>query len=107
MSALYGPAQAPFTEKVRRALIYKGVEFAPREPQTPEDYERWSPKTGVLPVLDIHVEHVPDSTDILLRLDELHPEPPLRCADPKVAQQQRELEDSADASCLLREGPPA
>ena len=100
MITLYGPAQAPFTEKVRRALIYKGVEFELREPQTLEDYKRWSPKTGMLPVLDIRGESVPDSTDILLRLDQLYPEPPLLSADPKVAQQQRQLEDWADISFL-------
>jgi glutathione S-transferase len=54
----------------------------------------------MLPVLDIHGEYVPDSTDILLRLDELYPEPPLLSADPKVAQQQRQLEDWADVSFL-------
>ena len=69
MITLYGPAQAPFTEKVRRALIYKGIEFELREPRTLEDYKRWSPKTGMLPVLDIHGERIPDSTDILLRLE--------------------------------------
>jgi glutathione S-transferase len=100
MIALYGPAQAPFTEKVRRALIYKGVEFELREPRTLEDYRRWSPKTGMLPVLDIDGEHVPDSTEILLRLDALYPEPPLLSSDPKVAEQQRQLEDWADASFL-------
>lgn len=107
MIALYGPAQAPFTEKVRRAPIYEGVELALREPQRLEDHERWSPKTGMLPALDIHGERVPGSTDILLRLDELPPEPPLLCADPKVAQRRRELEDWADASFPLREGPSA
>jgi glutathione S-transferase len=100
MVTLYGPAQAPFTEKVRRALIYKGVAFELREPRTLEDYKRWSPKTGMLPVLDIRGEHVPDSTDILLRLDALYPEPPLLSADPKLAQQQRQLEDWADISFL-------
>ncbi len=43
MVTLYGPAQAPFAEKVRRALIYQGVGFELREPRTSEDYERWSP----------------------------------------------------------------
>jgi glutathione S-transferase len=100
MVTLYGPAQAPFTEKVRRALIYKGVDFELREPRTREDYRHWSPKTGMLPVLDIRGEHVPDSTDILLRLDALYPEPPLLSADPKLAQQQRQLEDWADISFL-------
>ena len=67
MITLYGPAQAPFTEKVRRALVYKGYEFELREPESPEDYKRWSPKTGMLPVLDLNGEHVPDSTEILYR----------------------------------------
>ncbi|HEY5656171.1 MAG TPA: glutathione S-transferase family protein [Myxococcota bacterium] len=100
MITLYGPSQAPFTEKVRRALIYKNVEFELCEPQTLEDYKRWSPKTGMLPVLDLHGEHVPDSTDILLRLDVLYPEPPLLSSDANVAQQQRQLEDWADVSFL-------
>jgi len=100
MITLYGPAQAPFTEKVRRALIYKGIEFELREPRSIDDYKRWSPKTGMLPVLDLNGEHIPDSTEILLRLDARHPQPPLLSADPLVAQQQLQLEDWADASFL-------
>jgi len=100
MITLYGPAQAPFTEKVRRGLIYKGIAFELREPRSGDDYKRWSPKTGMLPVLDLNGEHIPDSTDILLRLDALYPEPPLLSADPLVAQQQLQLEDWADASFL-------
>jgi glutathione S-transferase len=97
---LYGPAQAPFTEKVRRALLLKGLEFELCEPSGPEDYRRWSPKTGLLPVLDLAGEHIPDSTDILLRLDEMHPDPPLLSRDPRVAGQQRRLEDWADENLL-------
>lgn len=100
MIVLYGPRQAPYTEKVRRALVYKGVDFELREPESPEDYKRWSPKTGMLPVLDHHGEHVPDSTDILLRLDQLYPSPPLLAGDAKTAQQQRQLEEWADQSFL-------
>ena len=101
MITLYGPRQAPFTEKVRRALIYKGYEFDLVEPEGPEDYQRWSPKTGMLPVLDLDGESVPDSTDILLRLDAERPDPPLLSADPTVASQQRQLEDWADESFLF------
>lgn len=100
MITLYGPAQAPFTEKVRRALIFKQIEFELCEPRSLEDYKRWSPTTGMLPVLDIDGEHVPDSTDILLRLDELHPDPPLLSPDERIAKQQLRLEDWADASFL-------
>lgn len=101
MITLYGPRQAPFTEKVRRALIYKGYEFELVEPESPEDYKRWSPKTGQLPVLDLNGESVPDSTDILLRIDADRPQPPLLATDPTVATQQRQLEDWADESFLF------
>ena len=100
MITLYGPAHTPFTEKVRRALLYKGLEFELVEPTRGEDYKRWSPKTGQLPVLDLHGEHVPDSTDILVRLDQAYPEPPLLSPDPTVAAQQRQLEEWADESFL-------
>jgi glutathione S-transferase len=100
MITLYGPARIPYTEKVRRALLYKGLEFELVEPTSPEDYKRWSPKTGELPVLDLNGEHVPDSTEILLRLDQVYPEPPLLSSDPTVAAQQRQLEEWADESFL-------
>jgi glutathione S-transferase len=98
---LYGPRRTPYTEKVRRALVLKGLHFDLREPTSPEDYKRWSPVTGLLPVLTIDSELVSDSTEILLRLDELHPKPPLLASDPTIAAQQRQLEDWADASFLF------
>jgi glutathione S-transferase len=97
---LYGPPRAPFTEKCRRALLLKGVAFELREPAGREDYARWSPKTGMLPVLAIGQEWISDSTDILLHLDARFPEPPLLAPDPKVAAQQRSLEDWIDETCL-------
>jgi glutathione S-transferase len=97
---LYGPARTPFTEKCRRALILKNLEFELREPSGPEDYARWSPETGLLPVMRIDGELVSDSTNILLKLDEFYPEPPLLSPDPTVAGQQRNLEDWADESFL-------
>jgi glutathione S-transferase len=97
---LYGPPYAPYTEKVRRALILKGIDFDFREPSAPEDYKRWSPDTGLLPVLAVGEERIQDSTAILLRLDELFPDPPLLSSTPRVAAQQRQLEDWADESFL-------
>jgi glutathione S-transferase len=97
---LYGLARVPFTEKCRRALVLKGLAFELREPSGPEDFRRWSPKTGLLPVMTIDDELISDSTDILLRLDALQPEPPLLSPDPVVAAQQRQLEDWADESFL-------
>jgi len=97
---LYGARQVPYTEKCRRALLLKGLEFELREPSGPEDLRRWSPETGLLPVMTVDGELVSDSTRILNRLDELQPDPPLVSADPVVAAQQRQLEDWADESFL-------
>lgn len=97
---LYGPARAPYTEKCRRALVLKKVDFELREPSGPEDYRRWSPETGLLPVMTVGDELVSDSTAILHRIDTLFPAPPLLSTDPKVAEQQRNLEEWADESFL-------
>jgi glutathione S-transferase len=97
---LYGAARTPYTEKVRRALLYKRIPFELHEPTAPEDYQRWSPKSGQLPVVAIGDEIIEDSTAILYALDERYPEPPLLAVDPKAAAQQRQLEDWADESFL-------
>jgi len=97
---LYGPARIPFTEKVRLALLYKGLEFELVEPASREDYWRWSPKSGLLPVLDLHGERIPDSTAILRRLDALYPDPPLLSSDVRIRSQQQQLEDWADENLL-------
>jgi glutathione S-transferase len=97
---LYGLARVPFTEKCRRALVLKQLEFELREPSGPEDFRRWSPETGLLPVMTIDDELVSDSTSILLRIEALYPDPPLLSRDPVVAAQQRQLEDWADESFL-------
>ena len=91
MIRLYGPGDAPFTEKVARGLALKKLEFERVEPATPEDYRRWNPETGQLPVIDIDGERVHDSTAILLRVNELFPEPPLLSDDPRTAQNQLRL----------------
>ena len=100
MITLYGAARAPYTEKVRRALLYKGLDFELHEPTSVADYQRWNPKSGILPVLDVGGELIEDSTQILFALDERFPDPPLLAPDPMVAGQQRQLEDWADESFL-------
>jgi glutathione S-transferase len=80
--------------------VLKGLDFELREPSGPEDFKRWSPKTGMLPVMRLDGELVTDSTEILLRIDQLVPTPPLLSSDPKIAEQQRSLEDWADESFL-------
>jgi glutathione S-transferase len=98
---LYGQVQTPFTEKVRRGLLLKKLDFELCEPSGPEDFKRWSPETGLLPVITIDGERTADSTAILLRLDERFPNPPLLAPEPKIAAQQRQLEDWADESFLF------
>jgi glutathione S-transferase len=100
MITLYGAARVPYTEKVRRALLYKGVDFELQEPTCNEDYQRWNPKSGMLPVLHVGDEVIEDSTQILFALDARYPDPPLLAPDPMVASQQRQLEDWADESFL-------
>jgi glutathione S-transferase len=98
---LYGQSPTPFTEKVRRGLAMKKLDFAFFESSGPEDVRRWSPETGLLPVITIDGELVSDSTEILLRLDREFPDPPLLASEPKIATQQRQLEDWADESFLF------
>ena len=100
MITLYGAARVPYTEKVRRALVYKRLDFEFHEPTTPEDYLRWNPKSGMLPVIHVGDEVIEDSTQILFALDSRYPDPPLLAPDAMVASQQRQLEDWADESFL-------
>ena len=91
MITLYGSRASPFTEKVARGLALKKLDFALREPESAEDYRRWSPETGRLPALDLDGEHLHDSTAILLRVNERFPRPPLLSADARVAENQIRL----------------
>ncbi len=101
---LYGSLRTPFTEKVRRGLLYKRLPFELCEPTSVEDYQRWNPKSGMLPILyiedDGHEERIEDSTEILYALDERFPDPPLLSTDPTVAGQQRQLARWSDESFL-------
>jgi len=93
---LYGPRAMPYTEKVERALRFKGLPFERVEPAGPDDYVRLSPETGLLPVLEIDGRRIPDSSAILDHLDARFPAPPLLASDPRVAREQRRLEDWID-----------
>jgi RNA polymerase-associated protein len=94
---LYAPPGAPFTIKVKAALALKKLTYELCEPQSPDDYKRWSP-TGLLPAIDVDGTRVPDSARILDLLDEHFPEPPLVSEDPKVASSQRSLEAWVEAT---------
>jgi glutathione S-transferase len=89
---VYGPAQAPFVTKVAMALRVKKLEWELIEPSGPEDFRRWSPETGLLPVLDADGVRVAHSERILDWLDEHYPDPHLVARDPRTARAQRALE---------------
>jgi glutathione S-transferase len=98
---VYGPRRNPYVDKVLRALALKKLEHRLVEPAGPEDYKRWNPETGMLPVADIAGRRVPDSHRILDELDERWPQPPLLADDPKVAAAQRNLEKWASETFLF------
>lgn len=89
---LYGPAPTPYTVKVVRALHWKRLPYSLEEPRHPDDYQRWSPQNGLLPVIDVDGTRVQDSAAILDLLDVRFPDPPLLSSDPKLAREQRRLE---------------
>jgi len=88
---LYGQRASPFTEKVVRGLRLKQLEFSVVEPECAEDYRRWNPATGMLPMIDLDGERIGDSTAILLRVNEIVPEPPLLSHDARIAEGQLRL----------------
>ena len=98
MITLYGARASPFTEKVARGLTLKKLDFALREPESAEDYRRWNPVTGRLPALDLDGERLHDSTEILLRVNERFPEPPLLSTDRRAAEGQIRLARWIDES---------
>jgi glutathione S-transferase len=90
---VYGPPGSPFVEKVFLGLAFKGLHGAELvAPESAEDYRRWNPETGLLPLMDFEGTRVPDSSGILDFLDARFPEPPLLARDAWVARQQRQLE---------------
>jgi glutathione S-transferase len=89
---IYGPGKAPFVTKVGLALRMKKLAYEVVEPASNEDFRRWNPETGLLPVIDVDGTRVADSSKILDYLDAQFPEPPLLARDPRTARAQRALE---------------
>ena len=89
---VYGPGAAPFVTKVGLALRMKKLAYQVVEPASNEDFRRWNPETGLLPVIDVDGARVADSAKILDYLDAQFPEPPLLARDPRTARAQRALE---------------
>lgn len=90
---VYGQRLTPYTLKVTRGLRLKKIPFEHVEPRSLEDYRRFSPETGLLPVIEIEGRRIHDSSAILDFLDQRFPEPPLLSPDPRIAREQRRLED--------------
>jgi glutathione S-transferase len=89
---VYGQRLTPYTVKVTRALRLKKIPFESVEPTSLEDYRRFSPETGLLPVIEVEGRRIHDSSAILDFLDQRFPEPPLLSSDPRIAREQRQLE---------------
>lgn len=98
---VYGPRLNPFVDKVLRGLALKKLEHRLVEPTGDEDYRKWNPETGLLPVADVAGKRVADSHRILDVIDERWPEPPFVAADPKIAAAQRNLEQWASETFLF------
>ncbi len=96
---LYQFEISPFADKVRRAMRWKGLEFAVIEVGLTEQrrYRRISP-SGKFPAIVHEGRTIVDSTDILRFLDQRFPEKPLQPDNPRDRALAAILEDWADES---------
>jgi glutathione S-transferase len=89
-----------YSEKVRWALAWKGVEHRRRSPVPGAHMAvaAWLTRGGqvTFPVLSIDGERIGDSTAIIAALEDRYPEPPLYPADPEQRRSALELEDFFD-----------
>jgi glutathione S-transferase len=89
-----------FSEKIRWALDWKGVEHERREPPPGAHMALalwWSRgETKTFPVLELDGERILDSTAIIGALEAKWPEPPLYPEDPQERRRALELEDFFD-----------
>lgn len=106
MIQLYQFKTSPFTEKVRRAMNYKGIAFDVVEVEraaVPEGkYADVSP-TGKFPCIMDAKQAVWDSTDIIHHLEAKNTDKPLVPADARDAALAHALEDWADESLYFYE----
>ncbi|HEX4183235.1 MAG TPA: glutathione S-transferase family protein [Caulobacteraceae bacterium] len=106
MITLYQFATSPFADKVRRALAFKGLDYAIEEVVRAEvaggRYAKVSP-TGKFPAIEHDGHAVCDSTDIVLHLDAAFPDRPLLPQEPRQAALAHILEDWADESLYFYE----
>ncbi len=103
---LYQFATSPFSEKVRRALNYKGLEFDVHEVDRMKarsgGYADVS-ESGKFPAIVHDGTAVLDSTDIIYHLEKACPEPALVPADPRDHALAHAIEEWADESLYFYE----
>jgi len=96
-----------YSEKVRWALEYKGVDHVRRSPlpgtHIPIALVLTRGAQPTVPVLQIDGRTIGDSTEIIAALESIHPEPPLYPIDAEQRARAIELEDWFDENL----GPPA
>jgi glutathione S-transferase len=89
-----------YSEKVRWALAYKGIEHERRSPipGTHIPLALWLTRGSqiTLPIMQLNGQQIGDSTAIVAALEERYPEPPLYPADPDERRRALELEDFFD-----------
>lgn len=106
MIKLYQLPTSPFTEKVRRALNYKGIEFefedVSRMKVAQGEYKHVSP-TGKFPAIMDGDKAVWDSTDIIYHLEDNHSGATLVPDDPRDAAIAHAIEEWADESLYFYE----
>ncbi len=111
MIEIIGPSVSPFVVKILAEADYKGFLYTHTEQVSIRELGKLSPQTGKVPIVRFDGETTYDSTLILRRFDLVQPSPALFSEDPKVAAQQRMLEDWSDESFYwynqaLRWSPP-
>ena len=106
MITLYQFATSPFTEKVRRAMNYRGIDFDVHDVARAEvpsgKYKDVSP-TGKFPAIKDSDKSVWDSTDIIYYLEDKYEGPSLIPADPREAALAHAIEEWADESLYFYE----
>lgn len=95
---------SPFCEKAHRALYFHGLEYSRRHGGRPSHHKQYNP-AGQVPVLLVDGTPVPDSTAILIKLEELS-EKTLLPADAATRSEAWMWEEFAD-SVIAQYIPPA
>lgn len=92
---------SPYAQKIKIALVEKGVAFTVAMPQaigsgnTPEAFRAANPR-GEVPVLFVDGQAIFDSTIILEYVEDAYPEPRLLPADPMARAKARMIEEVLD-----------